>query len=342
MSQLSPFALQPHLEQLYTGQAGRDAAAVQTSPDFHQWQEELRAKLICLLGLENRTPAAGPAEQTAVHQREGYREERITLADGEGVQIPLAVLVPEGQALFKTILVFHGHEPGMDYVLGHYPDEAIKQANLARDNNYAQVLAQAGYQVCVVEQRGLGQRLTAQAGNGSFPCSCRHLAFSYLMQGRTLLGERCWDGLCVIDYLQRRSDGQLDRLGCTGHSGGGTTALFLAALDARITVAVISGYFCSFQASLLAMPHCECNYVPGLLTVAEMGEIGASLAPRPQAILHGQHDPLFPVQATREQFVTVQKAYQRCGREEACALMIHPGEHVYHLPSSLAWFDRWL
>jgi cephalosporin-C deacetylase-like acetyl esterase len=120
-------------------------------------------------------------------------------------------------------------------------------------------LAEAGYLVCAIEQRGMGERLTAQTGDGDVPRSCRHLAFSYMMQGRTLVGERCWDGICAINYLQTRADVRQGVLGCTGHSGGGTTTLFLAAMEERITAVVVSGYFCSFQASILGMQHCECK-----------------------------------------------------------------------------------
>ncbi len=211
----------------------------------------------------------------------------------------------------------------------------------APHTHYARSLAEAGYLVCAVEQRGLGERSTEQAAGEPFPRSCRHLAFSYLLHGRTLLGERCWDGMQAIRYLQTRSDVQQGWLACTGHSGGGTTALFLTALDPSISVLVLSGYFCSFRDSILAMPHCECNYLPGVLTMAEMGDIGALLAPRPFAVVHGEADPIFPVSATRSQFETVARAYSLLGRDDACSLLVHPGAHRYDFPSSEAWLERW-
>ncbi len=99
----------------------------------------------------------------------------------------------------------------------------------------------------------------------SLPSTCRHLAFSHLLGGRTLLGERCWDGICAINYLQTRADLGPDALGCTGNSGGGTTTLWLSVIDERITVSVPSCYFCSFKESIGTIYHCECNYVPGIL-----------------------------------------------------------------------------
>jgi len=118
--------------------------------------------------------------------------------------------------------------------------------------------------------------------------------------------------------------------------------LFLAAITEKITAVVVSGYFCSFQASILGMRHCECNYVPGILQLGEMGDIAALIAPRPLCLVNGRYDPIFPIQGAIEQFETVKRAYEVNGRTAACQLAIHPGEHAYHLPSSLDWFEHWL
>lgn len=331
MTRAEQFGLQGHVDNL---------TADRQTPS--QNPAGLRLSLNRLLGLENRLPVPVSADLIRSEDRDAYREEIISLDVGEGVRAPVAVLIPGGKPPFKPVIVFHGHEPGVGYILGHYPDAETARDNLARENNYAQALAEAGYLVCAVEQRGMGDRLTDQIGDWSFPHSCRHLSFAYLMAGRTLLGERCWDAMCAINYLATRPDVQPGVLGCTGHSGGGCTALWLAALDERVTAAVISGYFCSFRASILAMEHCECNYVPGILELGEMGDIAALVAPRPLCVLHGELDPIFPAAATVEQFETVKRAYAASGRPDACALIIHPGGHVYRRAESRAWFDRWL
>lgn len=90
-----------------------------------------------------------------------------------------------------------------------------------------------------------------------------------------------------------------EQMGGTGHSGGGCTALWLSLLDERITAVVVSGYFNAFKDSIVAMPHCECNYVPGLLSLGEMGDWAALMAPRPFCIVHGQQDAIFPIEAAQ-------------------------------------------
>jgi hypothetical protein len=264
------------------------------------------------------------------------------MGGGEGVQIPMYILVPKARPPFKPILVFHGHNPSVQYILGNYPTPEIAEESRKLDDNYAQALAQAGYLVCAVEQRGFGERISDQVREPGYPISCRHLSFEYQLQGRTLLGERCWDGMCAINYLQSRDDLVPGALGCTGNSGGGTTTLWLSAIEDRISVVVPSCYLCSFKHSILGMNHCECNYVPGILEYAEMGDLAALIAPRLFRAIAGEHDPIFPIEGVREQFETVRRAYQLLGVEEKCSLAVHPGEHAYNHALSHEWLGKWL
>jgi len=193
--------------------------------------------------------------------------------------------------------------------------------------------------VCVVEQRGMSNRLTGQRNKSNN--SCRHISFEYLLHGRTLLGERILEASCILDWMLTRKD-IVGKVGCTGHSAGGATALWLSALDERIGTAVISGYFNSFKGSILAMDHCECNYVPGILSLGEMGDLAALIAPRPLCLLNGEKDPIFPSAHARSQFATVQKAYSLVNQPDAAILTFHAGEHAYNNKIAIEWFLKWL
>jgi hypothetical protein len=339
--EVEPFNLQPHVDRLTNQGDCQLAFTARSVEEFHDWKRQLRSVLLALLGLQGRRrPERVQAEPIAAVKRAGYREEKYALHVGEGVQAPIYVLVPQDTPPFKPILVFHGHNPSVQYVLGNYPSEEIAQEMLAQHNNYAQALAQAGYLVCAVEQRGFGERQSTQFPDA--PRSCRHLALNYLMTGRSLLGERIWDGMCAIDFISQRTDVVPGALGCTGNSGGGTTTLWLAALDERVTVSVPSCYFCSLSASIGSIWHCECNYVPGVLQWAEMGDLAALIAPRPLRFVNGQRDPIFPIVAAREQFETVQRAYRLHAAEDKCSLAVHADDHRYDHNLSREWFARWL
>ena len=334
------FSLQEHLDNLYLSNPRKFAFTARTLKDYLTWQQNFRAELTRMLGLEIHSPASLVTQIIQSVDRGAYIEEKLALDVGDGVQAPIYLLIPKQEPPYKPILVFHGHDPSAQYCLGNYPDEEMKSINLAIDNNYAQALAEAGYLVCVIEQRGMGERLSGVVSE-QISHSCRHLSFFYQLHGRTLLGERIWDGMCVATYLLSRED-ITGGLGCTGHSGGGTTALFLSALDERIKTVIVSGYFNSFRGSILAMEHCECNYVPGILKLAEMGDIAALITPRPFCAINGEKDEIYPVAFAREQFETVHKAYELHNANHACNLSIHSGGHAYNNQVSRDWFSEWM
>jgi hypothetical protein len=337
------FHLQDHLDSLYVSAPRQLAFNAGTVDEFAAWQRALRAKVLDLLGIAGRRlPQTVSAEPLASVDCGEYVEEKYALDVGEGVRAPMYLLVPKTPPPYKPILAFHGHNPSVQYILGHYPDAATAQTKLAVDCNFAQELARAGYLVCAVEQRGFGERKSDQLNAPDNPISCRHLSFEYLMQGRTMIGERCWDGMVALTWLLERDDVLKGGVGCTGHSGGGTTALWLSAVDERLSVLVPSCYFCSFKRSILGMEHCECNYVPHILEYAEMGDLAALVAPRPLRFINGQHDPIYPVEGAHEQFETVQRAYRLLGAADRCSLAVHPGPHAYHHALSQEWFARWL
>ena len=319
------FELQSHLDTLYQQKPRQLALAATTDEAFGFWRDALREKVTEVLHLSGRTVPTNPAaEHLSEIDRGSYVEHKYALDVGETVRAPMYVLVPKADPPYKAVMVFHGHNPSVQYILGNYPDEATAQEKRAIDNNYAQALAEAGFLVCAVEQRGFGERLTAQLDEIDYSRSCRHLAFEYMLEGRVLVGERVWDGMCAISYVQNRDDVVPGTLGCTGNSGGGTTALWLSALDERVTVSVPSCYLCSFKHSILGMRHCECNYVPGILGYAEMGELAALIAPRPFRAIAGEHDPIFPLEGVRQEFAKVQQVYDLLGYGDRCSLMVHP------------------
>ncbi len=345
-----PFHLQVHVDHLYATRPHQLAFRAESPDEFAIWQQALRAKVRELTGIAGRVlPERIEPELIHTIERNGYTEEKYALDVGgplgERVIAPMYVLVPQTPPPYKPVMVFHGHLPSVQIILGNFPDERSAQESLAIDDNYAQALAQAGYLVCAVEQRGFGERMSDQVMvnmDSGYANTCRHLSFDYLMQGRTMVGERVWDGMVALTYIRSRADVVPGVMGCTGHSGGGTTALWLSAIDDRVTVVVPSGYLCSFKHSILGMRHCECNYVPRILEYAEMGDLAALIAPRPFRAIAGEHDPIFPIEGVHQQFATVQRAYAVFGAADRCSLTVHPGEHAYNHAMSHEWFEVWL
>ncbi len=337
------FGLSHHLNRLYEA-APRPLQLQASTPDeFHAWQTTAREHIRMLLGIADLScPRIVEHECLGRWDHDTYTEEKHLVSTDEGIALPLYLLVPRERATDRTIMVFHGHTPSVHYVLGHFPDAETAMDYRGRHGNYAQRLVQAGYLVCAVEQRSFGERQSSTEALRQRPNSCRHQAFFYQMLGRTMVGERCRDGMVALDFMQVHSGFAIHRVGITGNSGGGTTTLWLAALDERFQVVVPGSYFCSFKASLMDINHCECNYVPGITAAMEMGDVAALIAPRPLRFVQGVHDPIFPFAATQEQFATVASAYQTLDVREKLDLAAFPTGHAYHVPFAVDWFDRWL
>ena len=118
------------------------------------------------------------------------------------------------------------------------------------------------------------------------------------------------------------------------------------ALDARVRCAVVSGYFYGVKDSLLHMSkNCSCNYVPGLWQLADMGDIGALIAPRPLLIETGRHDHLNGergVANVTEQYGITRQAYALLDAEERLAHSMFEGGHRWDGTDVLPWLARWL
>jgi acetoin utilization deacetylase AcuC-like enzyme len=80
----------------------------------------------------------------------------------------------------------------------------------------------------------------------------------------------------------------------------------------------------------MAMFHCDCNYIPGLLKYAEMSDIMGLFAPKPLVIVAGEQDDLFPIAATRSAFKKLRAIYRKLGAEKHCHLVVGEGGHRFY------------
>jgi dienelactone hydrolase len=164
--------------------------------------------------------------------------------------------------------------------------------------------------------------------------------------GLTVAGMWTWDLMRLIDYIATRPECQGYGVGCIGLSGGGLQTLYLAALDERLSCAVISGYFYGVKDALLVMAdNCDCNYVPHLWEYADMGDLAALIAPRPLLIETGSQDPLNGsrgLENVYEQLSITNKAYALHGASASLRHDVFDGPHMWHGAEVPGWLDRHL
>ena len=191
-----------------------------------------------------------------------------------------------------------------------------------------------GIAALCIEQRSFGERRERHQERVSTH-GCHDATMHALMLGRTLLGERVFDVDRGLDYLETRDDVDWSQVGIMGNSGGGTTSLFSAAVLPRIRYAMPSCYFCTFRDSLMSIYHCADNYVPGLLQYAEMADVMGLFAPRPVVLVAGEHDNIFPIEATRRAFADLQEVYAAAGAGDRCQLVVGSEGHRFY--AAAAW-----
>lgn len=337
---MTEFHLGSHIKSLHDETPHQFGFTADNHDAAARWQSTFRAALLDCLKISDRTlPDTVTTVKLSSIDKDSYIEEKHELIV-DSVPANLYVLVPKTDPPYIPVIVLHGHGMGVNLVLGNYSVDHPVDRFIATDENFAQKLAQDGYLVLAIEQRGFGERVTEQLRENANDNSCRHLAFAYMMHGQTLLGERVWDGMHVVSYALGRDDILAEKLTCVGFSGGGTTALSLSALDTRIKRTIIKSYFCKFEESILGMRHCECNYVPNLLTLGDTGDIAGLIAPRSVQIISGETDPIFPIDGVREQYARLEQIYQVFDADDQCTLSIHPDGHRAHYGLIKGWIER--
>ena len=290
-------------------------------------------------GFPERTPLS--PRTSAVHDRDGYRVENIMFQSLPDFWVTANLYIPTDRPLPC---------PGVISPCGHYP--------LARMDPVYQCayvsLVKAGFVVLAYDPMGQGERrqywnpATNQTEVATAPI------FEHSMPGQVLLllGEDLthyfvWDGMRAIDYLETRSEVDPERIGCAGHSGGGTLTLFLSALDERIKCAVVNeGGTASHwpitigPASRVGPADIEQNYFPGAKYGVDMPDLHIAIAPRPLLATVEEYHPAFNRAAER-----IHERYAQLGAADHFGTEEANDPHAWTPKLRLAttkWLSRWL
>jgi dienelactone hydrolase len=229
------------------------------------------------------------------------------------------------------MIALQGHSSGAHQSVAVDYHDNFKSFKVEGDRDFAISCAEQGIACLALEQRGFGER----RNHLNRKTDCFRSSMQALQLGRTMIGERVFDVDRALDYLSTRKDVDWKKVGIMGNSGGGTTSLFSAAILKRISFAMPSCYFSTFKASIMAMHHCECNYVPGLLEDVEMADILGLFAPKPVVIVAGKEDPIFPIRSVRSEYRRLKEIYQSTSGKDSLRLVIGEGGHRFY--ANQAW-----
>ncbi len=291
--------------------------------EYYRWKEGLRMRLRQISGVDRCLFCPASPEYIRTDRIAGMDAEYHTIETEPGIRMPFYLLRPQNTNLktHPVMMIPHGHGGGKETVLNGMT-AFIREA------------LEDGYLVACPDERGSGDRREYMTQGEAMQRANSHRE---LMQvgigfGRTVIGTAVWDLMRLADYLLALPETS-DFLVCAGMSGGGQQALWFSALDERVSAAITSGYFYGYKESLIELPqNCACNFVPFLFETADMGDLGALLAPRPFFIESGKKDGLngkSGIANVLEQVEVTKRAYRLFKKEEYPVHSIHSGGHVW-------------
>lgn len=301
--------------------------------DFYAWQSKARSKLRELLGIDEIEACSVEPEveieYDVIAEDYGCREIRFRYSTEEGVTVPGHIFVPDNATgPLPALIALVGHGSGMHIYLGRPmvpEDEPILKL---QDRHIVRRAVNEGCVGIAIEPRAFGE-------NGGHPetmqSQCRETALRAMLLGRTLVGERVWDIMKLIDVIEKYFSDIIDtkKIICLGNSGGGTMTTYASALDERIAISVPSCAVCDYADSIGFTYHCNCNFVPKIANYFDMGDICAMIAPRKLIVVSGRHDTGFLYPGTVNSVEVARDAYQELDKDDKIVHVIGRGGHQF-------------
>jgi cephalosporin-C deacetylase-like acetyl esterase len=295
----------------------------------------------------------GPLERTPLNprvmgivERPGYRIERLMFESRPRLYVTANFYLPAAEGRRPAILAPLGHSANGKA----WPSYQKLFSNLARK----------GYAVLAYDPFGQGERIeypgirAGQSALGGGTSEHEYAGRRLILLGANFSLFRVWDGIRGIDSLLTRAEVDPERIGCCGQSGGGTLTQFLAALDSRIRVAVVSeGNTENLAHNDVEPPgsadDAEQNIVPALSHGIDRADLLYGFAPKPLLMMVTLHDaghtysPEY-VASSLDLLQEYKRAYSLLDADDRVSLQVTTEQHgyVYELRrATYAWFNRW-
>ncbi len=313
-------------------------ALLRTAGDVQERNRVVREKLLSMLGefpLGEFPPKEALKPVTVkTTEKGGYRVENIMFQSHTDFWVTGNLYVPTAGS---------GRFPAIISPCGHYP-----LARMTPQYQSAYIsLARSGFIVLSYDPIGQGERRqywnpktdVVDVGGPVFEHSMAGQLL--LLFGENLTGYLVWDGMRAIDYLLTRPEVDPERIGCAGHSGGGTLTKFIAVADQRVQCAAIleGGTANQWPTRGIGIADIEQNLFPAALDGIDNVDLHAAIAPRP--LLAG-------IESYNEGFDNAANAirtrYKQLGAEEKFATVAADDPHAWTPKlrrTTTDWFCRW-
>jgi dienelactone hydrolase len=239
------------------------------------------------LALADPVPVA--FQRGDVKEADGFDRERIEYRGLEGDLIPAFLFTPRGRETLGGVVVFHQHNGEFHFGKSEVAGE-VGDAFQA----FGPALARRGLAVLAPDSITFEDRRGAVRGvePDQYDWLGHYSAMSYRLLDGDLLMRKCLDDAQrALSVLLQAATFDARRVGVAGHSYGGYTALYHAAVDARCRFACVSGAVCSFETRRREATGITLfEAVPGLARQIDTHDVLSAIGPRPTMVVSGTQD----------------------------------------------------
>ena len=302
----------------YTSRSSAEAIA---------WQKEVRAKLFRLLKIDDlaarKKPIPFQPEQLYSENKGKFIVKELLINSTPTRRIHIVLTIPTLQKVpFPAVVCIGGHGSNRYSV---YDQATIKRKVLEWDKIY----------------KGFASALAAKGVVTISTQVSQHDIYEG-DKGRMLMGERLWDVMRCVDYLESMPEVDRSRIGCGGFSLGAEMSTWLGAMDERIA-AVVSAVFLTTM-DQMEQNHCMCWKFDGLRELIDFADLFSLIAPRPLQCQNGLKEgpTQFYVPLARKVMEEVRTIYVDFDRPENAVLDVHKGGHEIDLPALMYFFQKHL
>lgn len=314
-------------------------ALLHTPADVEARNRYVRQKVVQMLrGFPQRNPLGSVTVK--VIQKDGYRVENVMFQSRPDFWVTGNLYVPTSTK---------GPFPGIISPCGHYP-----LARMLPQYQSAYIsLVRSGFAVLGYDPIGQGERRHFWNPETNITEANNSPTYEHSMPGQLLLmlGENltaymAWDGIRAIDYLLTRPEVDSKRIGCAGHSGGGTMTKFISVVDERVQcAAILEGGTANIWPLEIALwepigpSDAEQNLFPAALYGIDNVDLHTAIAPRPLLAAVEQYGSAFDKAAQ-----TIHARYKQLGVPKRFSTVSSDDPHAWTPKLRLSvtdWFCRW-
>lgn len=279
-----------------------------------------------------------------------YLRRKVSIQVQPNDRMPAYLLIPKKRrGRVPAVICFYGTTSGAgkETVVGL--SGRVPGSPPQRNNAFAIDMVEAGFVAFAADYLRDGERV--KPGREPYDTTDFYKEFP----NWSIHGKDIWDTSRAVDYLQSLDFVDPEKLGMTGHSYGGHSTIFTAAMEPRIKVAVANGPVSDFlhhglhwgvpkgarnsQSAPELRPYVLDHTLP---LPATFYEFTALIAPRPLLVgqAAGERRP-----AEEENYAAVSQVYSALGHSDRVRYHWYAGDHDYPPEArhaAVEWFRRWL